>query len=391
MKGEEGGAFAQLSAKRRRPKERVRMTPREIISQALVLLALVGGFWWLTRMVGLNLADRNLNFGFDFLAARAGFDIPFKLVAQSPNNSYGWALWVCILNTLLAAGLGIVVATILGLGLGIMRLADNWLVRNTALGIVEVVRNTPQLLQIIFWYVAVLQALPPPRAGLLLPGGAILSVRGLNLPSLNFGPHGLLAGLSLTAALVLASWLWRRAGHRLTVRALALALPVASCVLVGLSVNSIEFPVLRGFNYTGGVVVPPELLAVVAGLSLYTSVFIAETFRGSIEGVAKGQKEAAASLGLTKMQSLFLVVLPQALRIMIPQVTSQYLNLTKSTSLGAAVAYPELVQIFAGTVLNQSGRAIESMLLVMVIFLGINLLTSAFMNWYNRRVAIVER
>jgi general L-amino acid transport system permease protein len=298
---------------------------------------------------------------------------------------------VCVLNTLLAAGLGIVVATILGLGLGIMRLADNWLVRNTALGIVEVVRNTPQLLQIIFWYVAVLQALPPPRAGLLLPGGAILSVRGLNLPSLNFGPHGLLAGLALTVALVLAVWLWRHAGRRLTVRATALVLPVVGCVLVGLSVSSIEFPVLRGFNYTGGVVVPPELLAVVAGLSLYTSVFIAEIFRGSIEGVAKGQKEAAASLGLTKMQSLFLVVLPQALRIMIPQVTSQYLNLTKSTSLGAAVAYPELVQIFAGTVLNQSGRAIESMLLVMVIFLGINLLTSAFMNWYNRRVAIVER
>jgi general L-amino acid transport system permease protein len=391
VKGQEGGALARVSTERKPPKQRLRMSPRDLASQALVLLALALGFWWLTRMAGLNLAERNLNFGFDFLAARAGFDIPFKLVAQTPNNSYGWALWVCILNTLLAAGLGIVVATLLGLGLGIMRLADNWLVRNTALGIVEVVRNTPQLLQIIFWYVAVLQALPPPRAGLLLPGGAILSVRGLNLPSLNFGPHGLLAGLALTAALVLAPWLWRRAGHRLPLRAAALLLPVAGCVLVGLSVSSIEFPALRGFNYTGGVVVPPELLAVVAGLSLYTSVFIAEIFRGSIEGVAKGQKEAAASLGLTKMQSLFLVVLPQALRIMIPQVTSQYLNLTKSTSLGAAVAYPELVQIFAGTVLNQSGRAIESMLLVMVIFLGINLLTSAFMNWYNRRVAIVER
>jgi general L-amino acid transport system permease protein len=391
VKGQEGGALARVSTERKPPKQRLRMSPRDVVSQALVLLALALGFWWLTRMAGLNLAERNLNFGFDFLAARAGFDIPFKLVAQTPNNSYGWALWVCVLNTLLAAGLGIVVATILGLGLGIMRLADNWLVRNTALGIVEVVRNTPQLLQIIFWYVAVLQALPPPRAGLLLPGGAILSVRGLNLPSLNFGPHGLLAGLALTVALVLAVWLWRHAGRRLTVRATALVLPVVGCVLVGLSVSSIEFPVLRGFNYTGGVVVPPELLAVVAGLSLYTSVFIAEIFRGSIEGVAKGQKEAAASLGLTKMQSLFLVVLPQALRIMIPQVTSQYLNLTKSTSLGAAVAYPELVQIFAGTVLNQSGRAIESMLLVMVIFLGINLLTSAFMNWYNRRVAIVER
>jgi len=369
----------------------VRISPRDLVSQALVLLALALGFWWLTRMAALNLADRNLNFGFEFLGARAGFDMPFKLVPFTPNSSYGWALFVCFLNTLLAAGLGIVVATILGLGLGIMRLADNWLVRNTALAIVEVIRNTPQLLQIIFWYVAVLQALPPPRAGLQLPGGAILSVRGLNLPSLNFGPHALPAALVLAVALVLAPWLWRRGRRRVTLRAAACALPVASLALVAMSVTSIEFPALRGFNYTGDFVVPPELLAVVAGLSLYTSVFIAEIFRGSIEGVAKGQKEAASSLGLTKMQSLFLVVLPQALRLMIPQVTSQYLNLTKSTSLGAAVAYPELVQIFAGTVLNQSGRAIESMLLVMGIFLGINLLTSAFMNWYNRRVAIVER
>jgi general L-amino acid transport system permease protein len=392
-KGQEAGAFARFSWRRKRLpyKERLRISPRDFVSQALVVLVLALGFWWLTRMAGLNLADRNLNFGFDFLAHRAGFDIPFKLVAQTPNDSYGWALWVCFLNTVLAAGLGIACATILGLGLGLMRLADNWLIRNTALAIVEVVRNTPQLLQIIFWYVAVLQALPPPRAGLLLPGGAILSVRGLNLPGLNFGPHALPAALVLAVALLLAPWLWRRGRRRLTLRAVACALPVAGLALVGLSVTSIEFPALRGFNYTGGVVVPPELLAVVAGLSVYTSVFIAEIFRGSIEGVAKGQKEAAASIGLTKLQSLFLVVLPQALRIMIPQVTSQYLNLTKSTSLGAAVAYPELVQIFAGTVLNQSGRAIESMLLVMVIFLAINLLTSAFMNWYNRRVAIVER
>ncbi len=354
-----------------------------------MLTALAVGFLLLVRTAAFNLADRNLNFGFDFLATRAGFDIPFKLVEQTPNNSYAWALWVCVLNTLLAAGLGIVVATILGLGLGIMRLADNWLVRNTALAVVEVIRNTPQLLQIIFWYVAVLQTLPPPRAGLHLPGGAILSVRGLNLPSVHFGGGASLMGFGLVLSLLFAPWLWRSSRPQL--RVAALLLPMGCIALLALTISSIEFPVLRGFNYSGGIVVPPELLAVVAGLSLYTSVFIAEIFRGSIEGIAKGQKEAAASLGLTKMQSLFLVILPQALRIMIPQVTSQYLNLTKSTSLGAAVAYPELVQIFAGTVLNQSGRAIESMLLVMVIFLGINLLTSALMNWYNRRIAIVER
>jgi general L-amino acid transport system permease protein len=387
------GVLARLKLKRKPvPYEiRKRISGRDIVLQALLLAALAIGFWLLTRTAALNLADRNLNFGFGFLANRAGFDIPFRLVEQTPNNSYAWALWVCFLNTILAAGLGIVVATLLGLGLGIMRLADNWLVRNTALALVEVIRNTPQLLQIIFWYVAVLQALPPPRAGINLPGGAILSVRGLNLPSLQFGATALPAGLALLAALFFAPRLWRYGRSRAYLRIAAILLPALPLLALALSVASIEFPTLRGFNYRGGIVVPPELLAVVAGLSLYTSVFIAEIFRGSIEGIAKGQKEAAASLGLTKMQSLFLVVLPQALRIMIPQVTSQYLNLTKSTSLGAAVAYPELVQIFAGTVLNQSGRAIESMLLVMAIFLAINLVTSALMNWYNRRVAIVER
>jgi general L-amino acid transport system permease protein len=270
-----------------------------------------------------------------------------------------------------------------------MRLADNWLVRNTALAIVEAIRNTPQLLQIIFWYVAVLQTLPPPRTGLHLPGGAILSVRGLNLPSLHFGDGASLMALGLMASLLIAPRLWRRS--RSSLRIAALLLPVVFLALLIFSITSVEYPVLRGFNYSGGLLVPPELLAVVAGLSLYTAVFIAEIFRGSIEGIAKGQKEAAAALGLTKLQALFLVTLPQALRIMIPQTTSQYLNLTKSTSLGAAVAYPELVQIFAGTVLNQSGRAIECMLIVMVVFLGINLVTSALMNWYNRRVAIVER
>src|SRR5262245_2898788 len=160
-----------------------RASAREVLLQALLTVALAAGFWLLVRTAAFNLADRNLNFGFGFLGTRAGFDIPFRLVAQSPDSTYGWALWVCVLNTLLAAGFGIVVATVLGLGLGIMRLSDNWLVRNTALSIVEVVRNTPQLLQIIFWYVAVLQALPPPRAGLILPGGLILSVRGLNIPT----------------------------------------------------------------------------------------------------------------------------------------------------------------------------------------------------------------
>lgn len=359
--------------------------------QWLLLLGLAGIAWFLAANAAGNLARRNVPFGFGFLDQPTNFAIPFHLISWVTSDTYARALLVCLLNTLLVSAISIVAATALGLLVGTMRLSGNWLVRNLALGFVELVRNTPQLVQIIFWYVAVLQALPSPRQSLVLPGGALLNVRGLYLPDLQMSPQGM-ANLWLSLLAVTAiPLLWRvRIGRvRIGARALLLLLVALGLLLAG--IGHIERPKLVGFNIAGGVAVPPELVALSAGLSIYSAGFIAEIVRGSIEAVPKGQREAAASLGLKPAPLLRLVVLPQALRIMVPQLTSQYLNLIKSSSLGPAVAYPELFQIFLGTVLNQTGREIETIAIVMVIFLSISLLTSAFLNWYNRRVALVER
>jgi general L-amino acid transport system permease protein len=366
-------------------------SPRALLLQGALLALVVALVWFLARNAGANLAQRNITFGFAFLGQTAGFDIPFRIVPWSVTDTYGRALLVCLVNTLLVSALGIVAASLLGLLLGIMRLSANWLVRTTALALVELVRNTPQLLQIVFWYVGVLQALPQARQSLLLPGGAFLNIRGLYLPAPEFGPEAGAAALALALALAAAPVLWflKPAGRR--IGPWALVPPLAAGLWLSTTVRGLDPPVLQGFNFRGGMVVPPELVALWLGLSIYAAAFIAEIVRGSIEGIDRGQKEAARSLGLGPLPTLLLVVLPQALRIMVPQLTSQYLNLIKSSSLGAAIAYPEIVQIFAGTVLNQSGRALEVMFLVMTIFLLINLATSAFMNWYNRKVALVER
>lgn len=382
---------AVLIARQPAPRQQRRGSFRAFAWQGLFLCALALFAWFVIANASDNLAARNMNFGFAFLSQRTGFDIPFHVVPWSTADSYGRALWVCLLNTLLAAAIGIVLGSLLGFLLGVMRLSANWLARSLSLAIIEIVRNTPQLLQIIFWYVVMIQALPPPRNGLALPGGMILSVRGLNMPSIEMGTAGLWPFLLLVAALCLAPvFRGLRRRHRAFGWAAPL-LPAVALMLVLLSIDHIDYPTLRGFNYVGGVVVPPELIALVGGLSLYMSAFVAEIVRASLQGIARGQREAASSLGLSGAQALFLVILPQALRVMIPQLTNQYLNLTKSTSLGAAIAYPELVQIYAGTVLNQTGRALETMFLVMIIFLGINLVISGFMAWYNAHVAIVER
>jgi general L-amino acid transport system permease protein len=298
--------------------------------------------------------------------------------------------------------MSVVTATLLGLLVGIMRLSVNWLLRNIALVFVEFVRNTPQLVQIIFWYVAILQALPPPRQSIVLPGGVLLNVRGLGLPDLVMRQGGLFAGSGVLAALFAAAvllatpFVWRlrvRARRIGTFRVgpWALVLPVLALCLLAAGVERIEYPRLTGFNVTGGTQIPPELVALWAGLTIYATAFIAEIVRSSIEAVPAGQHEAARALGLHPGQLLFLVVLPQAVRIMVPQLNSQYLNIIKSTTLGAAVAYPEILQIFAGTVMNQSGKEVEIIIIVMAVFLAINLVFSGFMNWYNRRVALVQR
>jgi len=372
------------------------------IGQWVFLLAVLALGALLASMLADNLARRNLSFGFGFLGARAGFDIPFHLISWSTFDTYGRALLVSLLNTMLVAAMSVVTATLLGVLVGIMRLSVNWLLRTIALVFVEFVRNTPQLVQIIFWYVAILQALPPPRQSIVLPGGILLNIRGLGLPDLVMRQGGLFAGSGALAALFAAAvllatpFVWRlrvRAWRIGTFRVgpWALMLPALAAALLAAGVERIEYPTLTGFNVTGGTQIPPELVALWAGLTIYSTAFIAEIVRGSIEAVPAGQHEAARALGLHPGQLLFLVVLPQAVRLMVPQLNSQYLNIIKSTTLGAAVAYPEIFQIFAGTVMNQSGKEVEIIIIVMAVFLAINLVFSGLMNWYNARVALVQK
>jgi general L-amino acid transport system permease protein len=359
--------------------------------QFVLLAAVAALVWFLGSIAAETSGQRRGGLGFGFLADRTNFDIPFHLIDWSVGDTYARALLVCVLNTLLVGVLSIVAATLLGLLVGIMRLSANWLVRNLALGFIELIRNTPQLVQIVFWYVSVLQTMPSPRQSILLPGGALLNVRGLYLPSaVGNNLVGQLWPVSLIVLLAIP-FVWRipRCGFRIGAKALLL-LPVAIVLFIA-GIDRIDRPALHGFNIAGGVQVVPELVALWAGLSIYAAAFIAEIVRAAILSIQKGQREAALSLGLRPRQVLSKIVLPQALRVMIPPLTSQYLNIIKSSSLGAAVAYPELYQIFAGTAMMQSNREIESMALLMGVFLAINLIVAGLMNWYNRRVALVGR
>jgi general L-amino acid transport system permease protein len=369
----------------RRPSSRAR------VGQWLLLAALVAVAWYLGSEAAANMARRHAGFGFGFLAEHTNFDIPFRLISWDVGDTYARALLVCILNTLLVSAMSIVAATLLGLLVGVMRLSTNWLVRNIALGFIELVRNTPQLVQIIFWYVAVLQTLPGPRQSIVLPGGILLNVRGFYLPSFVANDSANIVWPAALLALLAIPFVWRIRFREfpLSVKSLWL-LPVAT-VLFAAGVDHLDWPALHGFNIAGGVQVVPELVALWAGLSIYGAAFIAEIVRAAIQSVHRGQREAALSLGLKPRRVLSKIILPQALRVMIPPVTSQYLNIIKSSSLGAAVAYPELFQIFAGTVLQQTARETETMVILMAVFLTINLSASALMNWYNHRVALVTR
>ena len=364
---------------------------RAYIGQWVLLAGVVALGWLLADMVAENYARKNLHFGFGFLAQPAHFDIPFHLISWDLFDTYARTLLVCFLNTALVAAMAIVTASLLGLLVGVMRLSVNWLVRNIALAFIEFVRNTPQLVQLIFWYVGVLQTLPSPRNSFVLPGGVLLNIRGLYVPDAVMRADGGLLAWLAAGALIATPFVWRLRIGSSRLGPKALALPVLALILFVAGIDHIEYPVLSGFNLAGGTQVPPELVALWVGLSIYATAFIAEIVRGSIEAVSKGQHEAALSLGLRGWQRLFLVVLPQALRIMVPQLTSQYLNIIKSTTLGAAVGYSELMQIFAGTVMQQAAKEVETMLIVMAIFVAVNLAGSALMNWYNRRVTLVER
>jgi general L-amino acid transport system permease protein len=374
---------------------------RGLVWQALLVLALVALGAEIVGNAIDNLARQNIASGFDFLGRTSGFDISQSLIAYANTSNYGRAFWVGLLNTLLVSGLGIVLATLIGVVVGLARLSSNWLIARLATLYVEIVRNVPLLLQLFVWYFAVLKALPAPRQSLQLPLGGYLNVRGLYLPDPIWQP-----GMSLVAAsafvafllaLTLVVWAGRRqraTGRRfpavLTGLVLLLALPILAFVFTGGPVT-FDMPRLKGFNVEGGLVILPEFLALLLGLTFYTAAFIAEIVRSGVLGVPKGQKEAAAALGLSQAQAMRLVVLPQALRIIIPPLTNQYLNFTKNSSLAVAIGYPDLVSVFAGTVLNQTNQAVEVILITMAVYLTLSLTTSLVMNWFNAQFALVER
>ncbi len=358
---------------------------RAILAQAALLVAVGAVLGWFASNVSQNLAQRNMEVDFGFLRARANFDIPFHILPWQDSDTYARALLVSFSNTLLVSVMAVVAATLLGLALGLMRLSANPLARWLSRGVMELIRNTPQLVQIVFWYVAVLQALPQARNSLQPAAGWFLNVRGLFLPAPDPGP----ATQGLLIALLVALVLTPRLRHAFTARGIPVGLSylpgIVLLVALWFSIASWEHPELRGFNFRGGWRVPPELLALWLGLFVYGAGFIAENVREAILGVHPGQREAALSLGLSPWRTMSLVILPQATRALIPPLTSQYLNIIKSSSLGAAVAYPEVVQIFARTVLNQSGRAIEVMTLVLAVYLVVNLLVSFALNAWNAR------
>ena len=374
---------------------------RGIAYQAVLCALIVFLVWGAVSNAIDNLARAKIASGFGFWENTAGFDISQSLIEYSTASTYGRAFWVGLINTLVVAGLGIVFATILGFIIGIARLSKNWLVARLAGGYVEIIRNLPLLLQLLFWYNAVLKALPGIRESFALPGGLFLNNRGLfvphPVPQPGFAAFEIALVLGIAGAIAYRIWAKRRqmrTGQQAPVLwvtlGLVIALPLAVMAATGFPI-AFDFPEAGRFNIRGGIEVLPEFMALLFGLVIYTAAFIAEVVRAGILSVPKGQTEAAYSLGLRPKPTLRLVVVPQAMRVIIPPLTSQYLNLTKNSSLAVAIGYPDLVQIFAGTVLNQTGQAVEVIVITMAVYLTISLVTSALMNIYNSRMALVER
>ena len=374
---------------------------RGLALQAALLSAVVLFVAVLARTAAHNMEVRGLVSGFEFLERPAGFDILQTLLPFTERSTYGRAFAVAILNTLVLSAIGIVIATVLGFLIGLARLSSNWLVARLAAVYIETLRNIPLLLQIFFWYFAILRPLPGPRQSLSLADTVFLNNRGLYLPAPIFEAGADVVGLALIAALAAAAgmMIWARqvqvrTGHRPATAWIAagivIGLPLLAATASGFPLRW-DVPALAGFNFQGGAVVIPEFVAMVVALSTYSAAFIAEVVRGGVLSVPHGQVEAARAVGLREGAIYRLVVIPQALRAIVPPLTSQYLNLTKNSSLAAAIAYPDLMHVFAGTVLNQTGQPFEVMALTMGVYLTISLTISWFMNWYNRRVALRER
>lgn len=348
-----------------------------------------------------NLRAANIATGLDFLDRTAGFSINQTLIPYTESDTYGRVFVVGLLNTLLVAVIGIVLATILGFVVGISRLSSNWLLQRIAGAYVELIRNLPLLFQILFWYLAVLGALPGPRQSISIFGEVFINNRGAFIPRpiVEEGAGAVFAAFGAAVLLSIGVKVWARrrqeaTGQQFPVGWTAAALIVGVTLLAWVATGfaiSFEKPELRGFNFAGGMRVIPEFVALLVALVTYTAAFIAEIVRAGILAVARGQTEAAYSLGLRPGQALRLIIIPQALRVIIPPLTSQYLNLTKNSSLAVAIGYPDLFAVFAGTTLNQTGQAIEVIAITMAVYLAISLITSLLMNWYNARMKLVER
>ncbi|OYW61662.1 MAG: amino acid ABC transporter permease [Rhizobiales bacterium 17-65-6] len=407
---------------------------RSAVIQITLAIALIWMAWSFFANAQENLARQGIASGFGFMENSAGFGITQTLIPYSESMSYGRVFLVGLLNTLLVAFLGIILATIIGFLMGVARLSNNVVIRALASAYVEVTRNLPPLFQILFWYLAVLSTMPNPRQswafgikpfldslasgasaigltplGAWLKGmadaaaapGVFVSNRGLVVPRPIFEPDaniifGILVA-SVIVAFFVARWARKRreaTGQQFPTFWAGLAIIVLPALAAGLVLGApvtIENPELRGFNFVGGIRVIPEFVSLLVALSIYTAGFIAEIVRAGILAVSKGQTEAAHSLGLRSGPTLRLIIIPQAMRVIVPPLTSQYLNLTKNSTLGVAVGYPDLVAVFAGTTLNQTGQAIEIIALTMAVYLTISIVTSTLMGWYNKRVALVER
>ena len=373
---------------------------RGLFYQAFVFIAVFLFVFWIIGNTSDNLNKLNIASGFDFLKSRAGFDVSQSLIPYDADSTYARAFLVGLLNTLYVAVLGIITASIIGFLVGVGRLSGNWLIAKICTIYVEVFRNIPPLLVIFFWYFGVLSVLPDVRGSYAMPLGSFLNKRGFFFPSFVWGEKAWLTLAAFIIAVIISFILYRWARVRQaktgqvfpfwrTAFALIIGLPAAVFLATGMPVT-FDMPKLGSFNLIGGSQVKPEFLALYLALSFYTASFIAETVRGGIKGVNKGQSEAAAALGLRTPQIMRLVVVPQAMRIIIPPLSSQYLNLTKNSSLAIAIGYPDLMAV-GGTVLNQTGQAVEVVAIWMVVYLGISLVTSGLMNWFNAKMALVER
>ncbi|WP_428672946.1 amino acid ABC transporter permease [Reyranella sp.] len=374
---------------------------RDILWQAAATMALVAIVWFFVRNASENMMKAGIASGFKFLWRDSGIEVPFNLTGYKPSDTILALLWTGIVNTLLVSVVSIAVATIIGFSVGLLRLSRNWLLSTLAGFYIEFVRNIPLLFFVLFWYFGVLAALPTPRESLSVLDVAFLNRRGLSIPTPN-DVTGLRLALLATLVLFAVQWgiaRWARLRQARTGRdfptwfvgfAICVVLPVLAFVAAG-ALTTWEVPTLRGFNYRGGFVLVPEFVALFAALSTYTAGFIAEVVRGGILSVRQGQIDAARALGLTQGRIVRLVVIPQAMPVIIPPITSQYLNLIKNSSFGAAIAYPEIVAVFMGSALVSTGQSIEIIAITLGIYLTLSLAVSVFMNWYNARHRLVTR